>query len=86
MIAGITGGFNELVHDGPGRGAIGISHAEVHHIELRRPRLRLHLVDDGKHVGGKLLDAIKLLIWLHLIILTGERERGAERQAFYVGK
>jgi hypothetical protein len=79
MITRIAGSFDELIHDRTRRGAVRVSHAEVDHIELRRPRLGLHLIDDGEDVRGKLLDAIELLIWLHLFILAGERAGGAER-------
>ena len=65
MIALVARGFHQLADDGARRGAVGIPHAEVHHIQLGRPCLGLHLVDDGEHVGRKLLDAVELLVWVH---------------------
>ena len=61
MIARIADRFDGFLDDRLGRGAVRIAHAEVHHILLRRPRLGLHLVDDGEHVGRQLLDAVKLI-------------------------
>ncbi len=70
MVARIAGGFDELVDDGARSGSVRVAHAEVDHIELRRARFGLHLIDDGEDVGGKLCDAIELVIWLHLFILA----------------
>src|ERR1700722_15637630 len=70
MVARIAGGFDELVDDGARSGSVGIAHAEVDHIELRRACFGLHLIDDGEDVGRELLDAIELVIWLHLFILA----------------
>ena len=61
MIARIAGRFDQLLDDRLGRGAVGIAHSEIHHIQLRRARLGLHLVDDGEHVGRQFLDAVKLV-------------------------
>ena len=61
MIARIAHRFDQLLDHRLGRGAVRIAHAEVHHIQLRRARFGLHLVDDGEHVGRQLLDAVKFV-------------------------
>jgi len=49
------------------------------------PRFGLHLVDDGEDIRRELLDAVELVIWLHLFILASEREQDANRQIFNEG-
>ena len=61
MIARIARRFDQLFHHRFGRRAVRIAHPEVHHVQLRRACLGLHLVDDGEHVGRQLLDAIELV-------------------------
>src|SRR5438477_4081180 len=70
MVALIARRFHQLADDGPRRRAIRVPHPKIHHIQLGRPCFGLHLIDDGKHVGRKLSDAVELLIWVHSIHST----------------
>ena len=56
------GGFDELVHDMPGRGAIGIAHPEVDDVLAAPTRLRLDLVDDVEDVGWQPLYAGEFVV------------------------
>ena len=60
MVAGVPCGFHQLVDDDARRRAVRIAHAEIDDIDLCRPRLRAHLVDDGEYVRRQLLNAVKL--------------------------
>ena len=60
VVARITRGFAQLVHDNLRGLAIGITHAEIDHVQLGCPCLCAHLVENGKNIGGQLLDAVKL--------------------------
>ena len=50
MVARIAGGFRHLAHDHARRRAIGIAHAQIDHVLLRRARPRPHFVDHRKHI------------------------------------
>ena len=57
----LAGRFNELVDDVGGRGAVGIAHAEVDDVFATAARGGLHLAGDVEDVGGKALNAGKLV-------------------------
>ena len=57
VIARIARRFDKLVYDDFGSLAVGVTHTEVDDIHLGCPCLCAHFVEDGKDVGGQLLDA-----------------------------
>ena len=61
MVARIARGFNQLIDDDAGRGAVGVPHGEIDHVDLRCPCLGPHLVGDREHVRRQLLNAIEIL-------------------------
>ena len=53
-------GFDHFVDDVPGRGAVGVAHAEVDDVFAAAARGHLHLPGDVEDVGGEALDTGKL--------------------------
>ncbi len=61
MISRVAGCFEQLVDNGPRRGAIGIAHAQVDNVQIVVARARLHLIDDCENVGRELIDPVELV-------------------------
>jgi hypothetical protein len=54
-------GSKQFAHDGPGRGAIRVAHAEVHDVLLLGAQSRFHLVGHREHIRRQLLNTVKLV-------------------------
>jgi hypothetical protein len=77
MIARVARRLDQLVDHHARRGAVGVAHPHIDHIDLRGPRLGAHFVDDREHVGGQLLYAIEiLLIFGHYFLFYDGPRRG----------
>ncbi len=59
MGAGILDGFDELFHDVRRGGEVRVPHSQVNDVVPFAPGLHLQVIDDGKDVGRKPLDAIE---------------------------
>ncbi len=57
-----TGGFHQLVDDGPGRGLVRIAHPEVDNVLAGGPGLLLQVADDIENIGRKPFDPPKMIV------------------------
>src|SRR4029453_10839386 len=61
VIPRILRGLHQLVDDVPGRGAVGVAHAEVDDVLAPGPRLDLEVGDLGQDVRGQPLDPVEIV-------------------------
>ena len=61
MVPRVLRGLDELVDDVPGRGAVGVAHAEVDDVLAPGPRLDLEVGDRRQDVGRQPLDPVEIV-------------------------
>jgi hypothetical protein len=73
---GTAGGLDHLVHDVPGRGAVGIAHAEIDDVFATAPGGGFEFAGDVEDISGEAANARE---FVHGNLVVADSMRRAER-------